>query len=135
MDVGPLLVFSPHLDDAVLSLGNLITAHPGSTVVTVLAGMPQDETLVTEWDMSCGFAGAGETMRARWAEDEAAVAALGASAIHLEFLDRQYGEADRPPSPSVERLSPPTPDRPAYGPMGRRRIPTIDSSPTPSSTR
>ena len=36
MTGGPLLVFSPHLDDAVLSLGNVIAANPGSVVVTVL---------------------------------------------------------------------------------------------------
>ena len=119
MDVGPLLVFSPHLDDAVLSLGNLIAAHPGSVVVTVLAGMPSDETLTTEWDTSCGFASSGETMRARWAEDEAAVAALGASAIHLDFLDRQYGEADRRSITSeIERIIAEHPDHEVFGPLG-----------------
>ena len=119
MRVSPLLVFSPHLDDAVLSLGNVIAAHPGSVVVTVLAGMPPDQSRTTEWDTSCGFGNAGESMRARWAEDEAALAVLGATAIHLDFLDRQYGDADRHSVMlEIERIITEHPDRDVYGPLG-----------------
>jgi LmbE family N-acetylglucosaminyl deacetylase len=116
---GPLLVFSPHLDDAVLSLGNVIAAHPGSTVVTVLAGMPPDESRTTEWDATCGFGSAGESMRARWAEDVSALAVLGATAIHLDFLDRQYGNAERSPIKlEVERILSEHPDHDLFGPLG-----------------
>jgi LmbE family N-acetylglucosaminyl deacetylase len=119
MEVGPLLVFSPHLDDAVLSLGNVIAANPGSIVVTVLAGMPDDETLATEWDAACGFDNAGDSMRARWEEDEAAVDALAATSIHLAFLDGQYAAAD-PGSISREiaRIIEDHPSCSVYGPFG-----------------
>ena len=119
MPASPALVFSPHLDDAVLSLGNVIAAHPGSVVVTVLAGMPPDESRTTEWDTSCGFGSAGESMRERWAEDEAAVAVLGGSVIHLDFLDRQYGKADGSSiTLEIERLITEHADRELYGPLG-----------------
>ncbi len=115
----PLLVFSPHLDDAVLSLGNLIAAHPGSVVVTVLAGMPGDETVATEWDTACGFTNAGDSMRARWEEDAAAVAELSATSIHLDFLDRQYGEVDQAAvSLEIGRVIAEHPGHSAYGPFG-----------------
>lgn len=40
---GPLLVVSPHLDDGVLSLGGALLQRPSSVVVTVLAGLPDDD--------------------------------------------------------------------------------------------
>lgn len=87
----PLLVFSPHLDDAVLSLGGTIASRPGSIVVTVLAGMPEDGSMLTSWDRECGFTTAADAMTARVAEDRQALRELGATPIHLRFLDGQYG--------------------------------------------
>jgi LmbE family N-acetylglucosaminyl deacetylase len=40
--VEPIVVLSPHLDDAVLSCGVLLAANGGARVVTVFAGMPTD---------------------------------------------------------------------------------------------
>ncbi len=115
----PLLVFSPHLDDAVLSLGNVLAAHPGSIVVTVLAGMPDDETIATSWDASCGFASAGDSMRARWDEDAAALTALSARAVHLGFLDGQYGLPDeRAIRAEIVRIVDEHPTLRVYAPFG-----------------
>jgi hypothetical protein len=34
------VVLSPHLDDAVLSVGRFLAANPGTVVITVFAGIP-----------------------------------------------------------------------------------------------
>ena len=95
---GRLLVVSPHLDDAVLGCTQLLAASADAVVLTVFAGKAADEALSTDWDTACGFAGAGEAMRARVSEDDAALAVLGASACRLEFPDDQY----RPGSASID---------------------------------
>lgn len=86
-----LAVVSPHLDDAVFSVGGLIAAHPGSVVVTVFAGDAPDGTLRTEWDAACGFAHAAEAMSKRRDEDHRALAVLEAKPHWLPFVDSQYG--------------------------------------------
>jgi LmbE family N-acetylglucosaminyl deacetylase len=84
-----LLVISPHLDDAVFSCGAAIAAASDAIVCTVFAGIPH-ASIVTDWDTQCGFANAHQAMRARHAEDAAALDVLGARPLHLDFLDSQY---------------------------------------------
>jgi LmbE family N-acetylglucosaminyl deacetylase len=86
-----LVVISPHLDDAVLSVGQVLGAHRGSVVVTVLAGIPHGDA-ITGYDRSCGFASSRHAMRQRRAEDRRALSILGARPSHLDFLSRMYGE-------------------------------------------
>jgi LmbE family N-acetylglucosaminyl deacetylase len=93
-----LLVISPHLDDAVFACGDLLAAHPGSTVVTVFAGVPQRFSGLTEWDAVCGFVSARDAVLGRRREDETALGLLGARPRWLSFTDAQYGE----PAPAVE---------------------------------
>ena len=88
--VAPLFVVSPHLDDAVFSCGMLLARHPASFVCTVFCGKPVPPQR-TEWDRSAGHRDSDEALRARIAEDEQALALLGARAIRLPFLDSQYG--------------------------------------------
>ena len=88
-----VLVISPHLDDAVYSAGAALCAMDDVVVVTMLAGRP-DPPQYTEWDRSTGFASSTEAVDVRRAEDEKAVATLGARSVHLDFLDQQYGGAD-----------------------------------------
>jgi LmbE family N-acetylglucosaminyl deacetylase len=91
---GALVVVSPHLDDAVLSAGQVLGGHRGATVVTVLAGVP-DGDAVTEFDRGSGFTSSRQAMRQRRVEDRRALGILGAEAEHLDFLSRQYrAEAD-----------------------------------------
>lgn len=87
-----MLVISPHLDDAVLSCGESMAAHPGTTVLTVFAGTPQHASQSTDWDRHCGFASADEAVDARRHEDRVALARLGARPAWLSFADSQYGE-------------------------------------------
>ncbi|WP_157903398.1 PIG-L deacetylase family protein [Cupriavidus malaysiensis] len=89
----PLLLVSPHLDDAVFSCGNLIAACPGSVVVTLFAGVPRHGTPAPQWDRRAGFASAREAVEARREEDRAALSLLNAEPVWLDFLDHQYGNS------------------------------------------
>ncbi|WP_053572258.1 PIG-L family deacetylase [Caballeronia cordobensis] len=95
----PLLIVSPHLDDAVFSCGEAIAGAPGTIVCTLFAGAPR-EALVTGWDTQCGFTNADRAMHARRDEDAAALDALGARPVHLGFLDSQYA-GDDPAAPDA----------------------------------
>lgn len=89
-----IVVVSPHLDDAALSLGAAIAnASAGGaavTVLTVFAGDPEATVAAGPYDRSCGYATAGEAARARREEDRRACAALGAIPVWLPFGDAQY---------------------------------------------
>jgi LmbE family N-acetylglucosaminyl deacetylase len=88
--MNPVLVVSPHLDDAVFSVGQFLAGRPGTVVVTMLAGAPNPPLEKTVWDESCGFSDSQQAIEARRAEDESALALLNATPVHLDFLDRQY---------------------------------------------
>ena len=89
-----LVILSPHLDDAALSLGATIAyaseVGMAVTVLTVLAGDPDAEGPAGTWDTICGFATAGEAARVRRAEDASACEILGAAPMWLPFA---YGDA------------------------------------------
>jgi LmbE family N-acetylglucosaminyl deacetylase len=75
-----LLVISPHLDDAVISCGSLLLAHPGATVVTLFAASLAAYTNpLNEHDTQCGFQPGDDTMAIRRADADPAciVAPLG----------------------------------------------------------
>lgn len=84
-----LVVVSPHLDDAVLSLGAWIAraVRNGSqvTVLTALACDPASDAPAKGWDARAGFSTEGEAARARRAEDADACAVLGATPEWLPF--------------------------------------------------
>ena len=90
-DGGCLLVLSPHCDDAVLGVGELLASRPGSVVVTIFAGRPPAGAPLTPWDAAAGFHEGDDVMGVRRAEDQAALAVLGARARWLPFHDAQYG--------------------------------------------
>jgi len=91
---GDVVVVSPHLDDAAMSLGAAISraARAGAhvTVLTVLAGDPASAEPAGEWDRSSGFATAGEAALARRDEDFRACELLGARPFWLPHGDEQY---------------------------------------------
>jgi LmbE family N-acetylglucosaminyl deacetylase len=96
--MNPAMVISPHLDDAVLSVGQVMAGRPEMTVVTVFSGVPQDCQQTNTYDVNCGFASAAEAITARRAEDREALRILDADPVWLDFVDDQYnepaGEAD-----------------------------------------
>lgn len=85
----PLLIVSPHLDDAVLSCGQLMAGRPDCVVATLCTGEP-DTAITTTYDRDSGHRDSGTAMTARRAEDRAALRALHANAEHLGLLDNQY---------------------------------------------
>lgn len=89
-------MLSPHLDDAIFSVGATIlrAARAGArvTVLTVFGGDPRSTTPAGPWDRQAGFATAGEATKARRREDERACALVSAAPIWLPFPDEQYAE-------------------------------------------
>lgn len=90
----PVLVFSPHLDDAVLGVGASLAAltEQGRSVVvcTVFAGAPSgpSSAIAAEFHRECGLTQA--PVRTRRAEDQDALTELGVKPLYLEFLDAVY---------------------------------------------
>jgi LmbE family N-acetylglucosaminyl deacetylase len=97
-----VVVVSPHFDDAALGASYLLSSHPGSTVVTVLAGRPPSyPDPVSDWDAAGGFVAGDDVVAVRREEDRAAMASLGARPVWLDFADHQYLEPGRRPAPAL----------------------------------
>lgn len=116
----PVLVVSPHLDDAVLSCGQFMAGRPGCVIVTVFAGAP-DPGVVTAYDRKCGFATSAEAVESRRGEDHQAAAMLNATVEHLQFLDSQYRDSDPDPaaiSVAIHQVAAITKPEFVIGPLG-----------------
>lgn len=87
-----ILCLSPHLDDLCLSAGQFLAGRPDVIAVTIFAGMPKAKTVQTTYDKLCGFTSAEEAVTKRRNEDKEAMALLGATPVHLGFVDSQYGK-------------------------------------------
>ncbi len=89
-----IAVISPHMDDAVLSLGATINAAAALgthvEVVTVFAGDPASDRPPGPWDRRCGFVSEGDAVRGRRHEDGVACSLIGATPKWLPFGDKQY---------------------------------------------
>ena len=91
---GTTVVLSPHPDDAILSLGAAIahSTQAGNVVrvVTVFGGDESSDAPVGPWHRDSGFRNAGEATRARAAEDDTACRIVGAEALRLPYLDKDF---------------------------------------------
>jgi LmbE family N-acetylglucosaminyl deacetylase len=102
IELDRVVIVSPHLDDAVLSCARFMAVHPGVTVVTVFAGNPPEyPDPMRLWDVQSAFQPGDDVMAARRKEDEAALAVLGATPVHLDFIEHTYNPGDRPVRPEV----------------------------------
>lgn len=95
-DLGRVAAVSPHLDDAVLSCGELLACQTGSLVITVFAGLPSPGTALPPWDERCGFESPRQAMMQRRQEDAKALEQIDARPCWLDFLDAQYAGSDPP---------------------------------------
>ncbi|GAA3071757.1 PIG-L family deacetylase [Pseudonocardia yunnanensis] len=89
------LFLSPHLDDAVLSCGALITEfapHRPITVATVFtaAGPPPHTLAARSFMRQCAAPDAAVLFEDRRAEDRDVVREIGADAVHLDETDALY---------------------------------------------
>lgn len=89
-----IVVLSPHLDDAALSLGGTISQATRSgarvDVVTVFANDPESTAGAGPWDAVCGFGSAAEAAMGRREEDRRGCELLGARPVWLPFADDEY---------------------------------------------
>lgn len=92
--MNPIVVVSPHLDDAVFSVGQFLAGRSDAVVVTVFAGIPDPTWPLTAYDRKCGFDSSTDAVLTRRAEDAAALAILNATPVHLDFFDHQYQQSN-----------------------------------------
>ena len=98
-----VVLLSPHLDDGVLSCGQFLTAHPGVTVVTVFCGVPAEILDPPNWwAQISGFGPGDDVVAARRAEDERALARLGAVPRHLDGFPERDLQPDEPIATAAE---------------------------------
>jgi LmbE family N-acetylglucosaminyl deacetylase len=90
-------VLSPHLDDAVFSVGAFMHRESRNgtdvRVITVLANDPTTDRAPGTWDALCGFPSAAAAARSRREEDRRACAIVGATPQWLPYGDETYGRS------------------------------------------
>jgi LmbE family N-acetylglucosaminyl deacetylase len=90
----PVVVVSPHLDDAILSASSVLSTRPGSILVSAFSNGPPVVDPLPEWDQSSlTFAAGDDVIAARRNEDCGAASVLGATTVHLGHWDRHYRSA------------------------------------------
>jgi LmbE family N-acetylglucosaminyl deacetylase len=86
----PIVVLSPHLDDAVVSAWHVLTGGGEVLVVNFFAAVPPDDSAPTMADRLAGFTSSAELVKTRHEEDRNALALVGCQAITLDFIEDQY---------------------------------------------
>jgi LmbE family N-acetylglucosaminyl deacetylase len=95
----PVLVLSPHLDDAVLGCWSLLSSRKQIVVANVFDGVPPPG-LLTPWDRLTGATDSAARMHERLQEDREALALAGHRSIGLGFLEEQ----SRQRAPSIAAI-------------------------------
>ena len=92
--LGRLVVVSPHLDDAVLSLGatlaHAVESGANVEVLTVFAGNPRSAAPTDDWECKAGFATEGAAAQQRRIEDRSACAILGVAPRWFDISPHPY---------------------------------------------
>src|SRR5437588_422608 len=96
---GPVLVLSPHLDDAVLSCWSVLSASGAVEVVNLFTGVPPEGTIALP-DRITGAEDSSTQMRLRIEEDRRALAVAGREPRNLMFMEVGY----RRRAPALRRL-------------------------------
>ncbi|AJC53644.1 hypothetical protein GZL_01040 [Streptomyces sp. 769] len=97
-------MFSPHMDDAVLSAAACLL-RPGTEVVTVFAGPPPSATGLTHWDRLTRARSSADRHTERLAEDDRAMALLGVPFQRLDEVDKQYRQDELDTRALADRLA------------------------------
>lgn len=91
---GPLLIVSPHLDDAILSCGALLERGEPAEVLSVFAGFPVPNRRV-QADIERGFEHSGEALAARHLETQTMLEGTPHRLVAMELIDGRYLDAPR----------------------------------------
>jgi LmbE family N-acetylglucosaminyl deacetylase len=120
----PIVILSPHFDDAVLSCWHVLSGPEEVRVVNVFAGVPPAGTPPGYWDRVGGRADPAGVVHERIEEDRRALALAGREAANLGFLDLQYRLAPQPHGELVEALRAELPaDATVYAPGALGPVP------------
>ncbi len=86
------IILSPHFDDAVLSLGGLMSKHEHPTVVATFFTEVPSHPRVTDWDAHAGFTSQDSIENIRIAENSEALKLFkGITIANYDYADNQYG--------------------------------------------
>ena len=86
-----LIVLSPHFDDAVLSVGGILSEFAGQKyVVTFFSTPTTTKQYLTWWDRISGFEKSSDSHFKRMNENNNALKIIGTQAINENYLDGQY---------------------------------------------
>ncbi|MFA6460922.1 MAG: PIG-L family deacetylase [Candidatus Woesearchaeota archaeon] len=86
-----LIILSPHFDDAVLSVGSIISEHHGPKYLLTFFSTPTiTPQYLTHWDEMCGFTASVDAREIRTQENVNAAHWLGAKVINMDYVDNQY---------------------------------------------
>jgi LmbE family N-acetylglucosaminyl deacetylase len=97
--LGPVVLLSPHLDDAVLSCWGVLRQPESVQAINFFTGTPKRGDLST-WDRITGASDPATQMRRRVSEDREALATVKRRPHNLDLIDSQY----RRVAPSIARL-------------------------------
>jgi hypothetical protein len=97
LEGAPLLVVSPHLDDAWLSCAALLLRSRPLDVLNVFTGTPTPPRS-TPWDLRSGFPDSAATVAARRLEDDGAFAGTTHRRTSLGLLTTSYLDGPRDPA-------------------------------------
>jgi LmbE family N-acetylglucosaminyl deacetylase len=98
----PVVVLSPHLDDAVIDCWSVLSGGDPVTVVTVCAGIPTPGP-AGHWDALAGARDRAARMRERREEDLAALALAGRHGLHLSLPQADHRRGPPPPLSAIDR--------------------------------
>jgi hypothetical protein len=105
-----IVVLSPHLDDAVLSLWHELADEGELTVLNVFGGAPDGPAHGAWWDRLTGAEDSAERVAERHAEDRAALALAGREPVDLGLLDGQYRSDDHDLQEVVDAIAAAAPE-------------------------
>ncbi len=90
-DKNTLIVLSPHFDDAILSVGGIISEFNDPKYIITFFSTPfSTPQYLTNWDKMSGFKKSTEARAIREQENRTAATTLGANVTNIDYIDNQY---------------------------------------------
>lgn len=90
MTPAPVVILSPHFDDAVVSAWHVLTSSRDVLVVNFFTAVPPEDRPLTMADRLAGVSSSAELVRLRYYEDREALSLAGRHSVMLDFTEDQY---------------------------------------------